>query len=228
MSEAAKQAYDFLRSGILAGEFPAGGRLLETSIAEKSGVSRTPVREALRKLDAEGLVIMRPHFGAVVRSWTLEELEDIFSLRAVLEAHAVERAARRVMPKQIKELSALANKMVGLAEGRKPSYRDHIGDLNAEFHRRLIDASGSERVRSMMSQVLYMPLSLRTILRYDEPALMRSVRHHLEIVAALESRDSAWAGSVMRSHVLAAWRAIESDAKAQRRPENGWANDAAL
>ena len=228
MSEATKRAYNFLRAGILKGEFPAGGRLLETSIAEQSGVSRTPVREAIRKLDAEGLVIMRPHFGAVVRSWTLEELEDIFSLRAVLEAHAVERASTRTPPRQIKELSALAARMIDLAEARKPGYRDRIGDLNAEFHRLLIEASGSERVRTMMTQVLYMPLSLRTILRYDEEALSRSVHHHQEIVAALESRDPAWAGSVMRTHVLAAWRAIESDAKTQLRTGNGGSAAAAL
>lgn len=228
MSEATSRAYNFLRAGILKGEFPAGVRLLETTIAEQAGVSRTPVREAIRKLHAEGMVILRPHFGAVVRSWTLEELEDIFSLRAVLEAHAVERAATRTTPQQVKELSALARKMIDLAESRKPGYRDRIGDLNAEFHRKLIEASGSERVRTMMSQVLDMPLSLRTILRYDDAALARSVHHHLEIVAAVECRDSAWAGSVMRTHVLAAWRAIESDAKAQQRDGNGAAPDGAL
>jgi DNA-binding GntR family transcriptional regulator len=228
MSEATKRAYNFLRAGILKGAFPAGGRLLETAIAEQSGVSRTPVREAIRRLESEGLVVLRPHFGAVVRSWTLEELEDIFSLRAVLEAHAVERAAKRTTPGLIKELSALANRMITLAEAQKSGYRDRIGDLNAEFHRMLIDASGSERVRTMMSQVLYMPLSLRTILRYDDAALARSVHHHAEIVAALETRDSAWAASVMRTHVLAAWRAIESDAKAQRLAGNGHGADTAL
>lgn len=227
MSEATSRAYNFLRAGILKGEFPAGGRLLETAIAEQSGVSRTPVREAIRKLHAEGLVILRPHFGAVVRSWTLEELEDIFSLRAVIEAHSVERAAARITPQQLKELSSLARRMINLAEAKGAGYRNRIGDLNAEFHRKLIDASGSERVRTMMAQVIDMPLSLRTILRYDDAALDRSVHHHLEIVAALECRDVSWAGSVMRTHVLAAWRAIERDAKAQRSDRNGVGPDAA-
>lgn len=215
MSDATKRAYDFLRAGILKGTFPAGVRLLETAIAEQAGVSRTPVREAIRRLDGEGLVILRPHFGAVVRIWTLEELEDIFSLRAVLEALAVERATPRATAAQISELDDLAERMIDLTAGQKTGYRQKISDLNANFHKKLIAASGSERVRTTMSQVLDMPLSQRTILRYDEAALDRSVHHHQEIVAAMKNRDPAWAASVMRTHVLAAWRAIEADYRAQ-------------
>ncbi|MDE2464336.1 MAG: GntR family transcriptional regulator [Alphaproteobacteria bacterium] len=214
MSDATNRAYEFLRASILDGSLPAGSRLLETAIAEQAGVSRTPVREAIRRLDSEGLVHLRPHFGAIVRSWTLSELEDMFSLRAVIEAHAAGRAATRITPQQLRELSVLAEDMLALAEVGAPDSRDRISERNAEFHRTLIDAARSERVRSMMSQVVDMPLSLRTILRYDAQALARSVRHHLEIVAALQSRDPTWAESVMRSHVIAAWHAIEADAKA--------------
>jgi DNA-binding GntR family transcriptional regulator len=220
MSDATNRAYDFLRASILDGSLPAGSRLLETVIAEQAGVSRTPVREAIRRLDSEGLVHLRPHFGAIVRSWTLSELEDMFSLRAVIEAHAAGRAATRITPQQLRELLVLAEDMLALAEAGGPDSRDRISERNAEFHRTLIDAARSERVRAMMSQVVDMPLSLRTILRYDAQALARSVRHHLEIVAALQRRDPAWAESVMRSHVLAAWHAIEADAKAQLEEAN--------
>jgi DNA-binding GntR family transcriptional regulator len=218
MSEASSRAYEYLRAEILSGGYPEGSRLRETAVAELAGVSRTPVREAMRRLDAEGLVHLRPRFGAVVRSWTLDEVEDIFSLRAVLEARAVERAATRVTPQQLAALQSSGSEMVELSSVRSPGYRDRIGILNSGFHRLLIEASGSERLKAMMSQVLDMPLSLRTILRYDDAALDRSVRHHMEIVAALTARDPAWASSVMRTHVLAAWRAIESDAKAQHSP----------
>lgn len=211
MSAAAERAYEFLRTGILNGAFPAGGRLLEIEVASQAGVSRTPVREAIRRLDAEGLVEMRPRLGAVVRLWTLDEIEDMFSLRAILEARAVERAAPRMSAADLAKAADLADDMASLAQGRRPDRRERIGDLNARFHRLLLDASGSQRLQSMMAQVMDVPLSLRTINRYDETALMRSTQHHLEIVAALKSRDPAWAASVMRSHVLAAWRAIASD-----------------
>lgn len=215
MSEATNRAYTYLRSSILDGSLPAGSRLLETAIAEQAGVSRTPVREAIRRLDSEGLVHLRPHFGAVVRSWTLSDLEDMFSLRAVIEAHAANRAATRIAPQQLRELAGLAEHMQELAQQGGPGCRSRISDLNAAFHRTLIDAAKSERVQAMMAQVLDMPLSLRTILRYDPHALARSMAHHLEIVAALQNRDPVWAESVMRSHVIAAWHAIEADAKAQ-------------
>lgn len=215
MTVAAQRAYKFIRSRILSGQLPAGMRLLETTLAQQAGLSRTPVREAIRKLEAEGLVIQRPHFGAVVRGWTLEELEDIFSLRAVLESHIAERAASRATKAQTNALSVMAAKMVELAKAAKPGYRDKISKLNADFHQKLIEAAGSERVRLMMSQVFDLPLSLRTFLRYDEAALMRSVRHHLEIAAAVKNKDASLAGLVMRTHILAAWRAIEDDIKRQ-------------
>ncbi len=212
MSAAAERAYTYLRAGILNGALPPGERLLEEEVANLAGVSRTPVREAFRRLDAEGLVAVRPRLGVVVRSWTIEEVEDIFSLRAVLEARAVERATTRLTRPELAQLAQLASEMEALAERKKPGHREKIGDLNARFHRLIIDASGSSRLKSLMSQVMDVPLSLRTISRYDEAALTRSMRHHLEIVAAMEKGDPAWASSVMRSHVLAAWRAIATDA----------------
>jgi DNA-binding GntR family transcriptional regulator len=215
MTVAAQRAYKFIRSRILSGALPSGARLLETSLAQQAGLSRTPVREAIRKLEAEGLVTQRPHFGAVVRGWSLEELEDIFSLRAVLESHIAERAAARAAKGQVAALCDMAEKMLELAKAAKPGYRDRISKLNADFHQKLIEAAGSERVRLMMSQVFDLPLSLRTFLRYDEAALMRSVHHHLEIAGAVRNGDAPLAGLVMRTHILAAWRAIEDDIKRQ-------------
>lgn len=219
MSAAAARAYSYIRSCILSGEFAPGARLLETEVAVFAGVSRTPVREAFRRLDAEGLVHMRPRTGALVRSWSAEDVEDMFSLRAVLEARAVERAAVRITPAQLAEASALAQEMAALAQGGDPQDRHLIGELNSRFHRLLVDSAESSRLQSMMTQVADVPLSLRTINRYDEAALGRSMQHHLEIVAALEKRDPEWAASVMRSHILAAWRAIAADALAP--PLNG-------
>lgn len=214
MSVAAAHAYAFLRSGILSGDLQPGARLLETEIAVQAGVSRTPVREAFRRLDAEGLVHMRPRVGAVVRSWSAEDVADIFSLRALLEARAVERAATRISASQLSEASSLAHEMAALAEKGAMGDRQRIGELNSCFHRLLTDAAASSRLQSMMAQVADIPLSLRTINRYDEAALKRSMQHHLEIVAALKRSDPDWAASVMRSHILAAWRAIAVDVAA--------------
>jgi len=211
MTAAVSRAYEYLRSGILSGELPAGSRLREIELAERAGVSRTPVREAIRRLGAEGLVHVEPRLGAVVRAWSREEIEDIFSLRAVLEARVAARAASRASEKDVIELRRLAEQMAAMSARKAPGHRERIGRLNAQFHRKLMDVAGSERLRAMVGQLLDVPLSLRTISRYDEDALARSVNHHLEIVAAIAHRDAEWAETVMKAHVLAAWRAIASD-----------------
>ena len=84
MSSAAEKAYEAIRDGIVGGELPVGGRLREEELAGTIGVSRTPVREALRRLDAEGLVEFSPHRGAQVASWSDQDLDEIFGLRGVL------------------------------------------------------------------------------------------------------------------------------------------------
>lgn len=211
MTAAVNRAYEYLRSGILSGDFPAGSRLRETDLAEKAGVSRTPIREAIRRLGAEGLVHVEPRLGAVVREWSRDEIEDIFSLRALLESRVAARAAVRATPKDVEELRRLAQSMADLADRPTGGAREKIGRLNALFHRKLMDLAGSERLRAMVGQLLDVPLSLRTITRYDQDALARSLNHHFEIVAAIAHGDAEWAETVMKAHILAAWRAISSD-----------------
>lgn len=215
MTAAVNRAYEYLRAGILSGDLPAGARLRETELAEKAGVSRTPIREAIRRLGAEGLVHVEPRLGAVVREWSREEIEEIFSLRALLESRVAARAALRARAEDVAELKRLAQSMADVAARSAPQSREagreKIGRLNALFHRKLMDMAGSERLTAMVSQLLDVPLSLRTITRYDPDALARSLNHHFEIVAAITHGDAEWAETVMKAHILAAWRAISSD-----------------
>ena len=95
-SGSADRVYDTVRQGILDGTYAQGARLGEADLADSLGVSRTPVREALRRLGSEGLLATLPNKGARVRTWTAGELGDIFDLRALLEGHAAARAATRV------------------------------------------------------------------------------------------------------------------------------------
>ena len=111
MAQAAQRAYEHLRARLLAGEFPAGSRLPEEELAAAAEVSRTPVREALRRLHAEGLVEFVPNRGAHVASWTERDLDEIFGLRALLESHAAELAAPRISGADLGRLSALQDQM---------------------------------------------------------------------------------------------------------------------
>jgi DNA-binding GntR family transcriptional regulator len=201
MSGAAEKAYEAIRDGIVGGGFPVGRRLREEELAGSIGVSRTPVREALRRLDAEGLVEFSPHRGAQVASWSDQDLDEIFGLRSVLESYGASLAATRIGPEALAELAGLADGMER-ASGR--GQLDEVAELNNRFHAGVLAASGNQRLVGLLSGVVVVSLVRRTFHRYSPEALARSHAHHRELLAALAAGDPEWAASVMRSHVLAA------------------------
>lgn len=205
MVKAVEKAYDTIRSGIVDGRYPAGTRLTEQEIAEVSGVSRTPVREALRRLSSEGLLQYVPNQGAMVSQWSDSEIEEVFELRAMLEGFAVERAATRIDAQQVGILRDLAEELTAEAQQRKEGYLERVKELNSRFHKTLYESARSPRLQSMIAGLVEVPIVLQTFRKYSPDDLLRSARHHLEIVIALEAGDARWAASVMRSHVLAAY-----------------------
>lgn len=194
--------YAAVRKMILSGEAAAGSHLGEAELAESLGISRTPVREALQRLGADGLVDVAPHRGARVASWTREDLEEIFELRSLLEPHAAARAARRGPdPSVLAELRDLCDAMESAAEAGEYG---QVAELNGRFHAAVVEASGNRRLPAMLTSVMHAPLIVGTFRRYDPSELTRSMNHHRELVAALTTRDPAWAESVMRAHIRAA------------------------
>lgn len=205
---AVDKAYQAVRDGIIAGRYAPSTRITEQEVAAAAGVSRTPVREALRRLHAEGLVDFTPNQGAMVTTWSTEDADEIFELRAMLESHGAARAAVRATAAQIAELRDLAERQYAEAVSRTDGCLERIGDINNRFHRRLQDAADSMRLTRALAALLEAPLMMKTFLNYTPDDLQRSAAHHLELVRALEARDAEWAASVMRSHVLAARRTL--------------------
>jgi DNA-binding GntR family transcriptional regulator len=208
MAKAAEKAYQTVRGMILSGVYPAAARITELEVAAAAGVSRTPVREALRRLHAEGLVEFVPHQGAVVIDWTIEDRDDVFEMRALLESYGAARAARRVTDADIAELHQYAEDQHYEAMARGEGYLARVSDLNSVFHRRIQELAGSTRLVTALSALIEAPAIMRTFAAYQEQDLIRSASHHLEIVRALEARDPDWAASLMRSHVLGARGAL--------------------
>jgi DNA-binding GntR family transcriptional regulator len=205
---AVDRAYEAVRSGIIAGRYLAGARLTEQEIATTVGVSRTPVREALRRLDAEGLVEFTPNLGAVVTTWTEEDSDEIFDLRGMLESYGARRATIRASDEQIAELRRLAEQQYRESVERRPGHLERIAELNSQFHRRMQEAAASNRLGRALAALIEAPLMMRTFQKYTPEDLQRSAQHHLEIVLALEARDPEWAASVMLSHIHAARGAL--------------------
>lgn len=208
MAKAVDKAYQTVRERIVRGVYPASSRITEQEVAVAAGVSRTPVREALRKLHAEGLLEFIPHQGAVVTEWTHEDADDVFELRALLEAYGAERAARRMTAEGIAELRNLAEEQYHATLSKTQGYLEHIGDLNSRFHRRIHEFAGSTRLGGALASLIEAQLMMKTFATYQDEDLIRSASHHLEIVRALEARDADWSGALMRSHILGARGAL--------------------
>lgn len=205
MARASGKAYRIIHDNILTGSFPPGAHLKEELLAALGQVSRTPIREALRRLCAEGLVDFLPNRGAYVTTWDQRDIEEIFYLRMQLEGYGAQLAARRITAQQLTTLRSLQDRM-DAAAGRR-SMRDRINVIatgNNRFHKLIVEASGNRRLLALIASIIEMPLVLGTFRRYSDEDLLRSMSHHREMIAAFEVRDGEWARSVMQCHVLAA------------------------
>jgi DNA-binding GntR family transcriptional regulator len=207
--KAAEVTYATIRRQILSGERASGEWLREGDLAAVIGVSRTPVREALRRLAAEGLVRHEPNRGVQVEDWGVADLDEIFSLRSQLEPWGCGLAATTGLA-DLDTLGRLADRMDEEAR-RDPPDLDAITQLNNEFHRGILEASGNGRLVGLVSSVVEVPLVWRTFSHYSPEAMRRSLAHHHEIVQALAAGDAEWAESVMRSHVRAAWVSLREE-----------------
>jgi DNA-binding GntR family transcriptional regulator len=198
---ASAAAVELIRAAILQGRLPPGHRLKEGELASELGISRTPIREALFVLQAEGLVESAPNRGAAVRAYELDELRDMYDLRAVLEGHAARRAAPRLHEAGIEELRASCDRFAAVAEE---------GDLtaivseNMFFHEMIHEAAGSTLLTGMVRQTIALPLVYRSFVWYSTEQITASLHYHRQLVGAIERRDAERAEMIMKEHVLEA------------------------
>lgn len=214
MAKAAEAAYAIIRAGILSGEFERGERLREEQLASQAGVSRTPVREALRRLDAEGLVEFVPNRGARVTAWSTQELEDLYEIRAMLEGHGARLAAMRIEVEELESLEKIARRMESVTR-KAPLDVDELTALNGEFHWSIVRASRNSQLDALVRGIMDVPLVYHTFQRYSAQRLKASNSHHRELVEALRAHDGQWAEAVMRAHILAARTTVLSSMQAE-------------
>lgn len=206
MSRASERAYGQIRSMILSGDLPSGAQIREEQLAESCGVSRTPVRDALRRLEAEQFIRRSDTQRSFVADWSLDDIEEAFQLRAMLEAHTAGRAATRVSWDQLERLRSHNKAIHKSISGTVPDVPTFL-EQNRLFHSVILEAADSERLSSMLAQVIEQPVVLRTALQYDRENLQRSWNEHEELLAAFAHRDADWASAVMTSHIRRAFHA---------------------
>ena len=196
-----------LRERILGGEFPAGEQLRQDALAADYGVSRIPVREALRRLEAEGLVLIEPHKGAVVAGLEPAEIRELFEMRAVLEAELIRLAVPRLTAADVSEATAaLRDYEAGLSAGQIGDW----GALNWRFHAALYRAAGRPRwletlqdLNARTDRFIRLQLALTG-------ALDRARGEHQAILTLARAGEADDAAALMRRHILEAGEALSA------------------
>lgn len=203
-SAASVQAYNQIRQDIVSGALKEHERLTEQALAEQLGLSRTPVREALKQLIHEGFLERQAGYSTRVAQFSNDETEQIFQLRQMLEGYAIKRAAALATEQQIKTLRILANRMSECVPPSSAGDYDEIARANETFHRTIYEAADSPRLTALLSVAIDVGLVARTYRLYSVKALLRSCQHHHEMVDAISARSPEWAASVMSAHLMAA------------------------
>jgi len=196
----ADRAYAWIRRRILGGGFAPRAHLREQELAARIGVSRSPVRDALRRLAGEGLVAMQRDRGTYVTQFSPAEIDEIFQLRARLEAYGAALAARRIRPPELRRLESLAARMEKLPRSRTARF----AALNNDFHLGILGAARSPRLQALLAPLISIPIVL--LKHYNwQPGRVdigRSNRDHRGLIAALRRGDAARASARIRDHIL--------------------------
>ena len=203
---------------MLGGAFAVGERLSEVPLAERLGISRTPVRAALARLEEEGLLEKSPTGGYVARSFSIDEVVDAIEIRGLLEGTAARLAAERgVDPRKLGQIVRVVDALDEVIEAGPIEMKfERYVELNGEFHRLLAGLSGSETVRREIERVTRLPFASPSAFlesRESVPAFRKSVGNaqaqHRAIVEAIELREGARAEAVAREHARMARRNLE-------------------
>jgi DNA-binding GntR family transcriptional regulator len=200
---AQREAYQLLRARILAGTYSGGMRINPTTVAQELGISRQPVREALRQLDSEGLIVMKPNRSAVVTELTPSEIEEVFAIRAALEGLMAGRAALRLTADTFDELEVILHRMDRASEDRELWLKRHN-----EFHDFLSHQAGALRLSAEIQRIQatvepYIALYVSVFLNPEMPGY-----EHRELLEALKTGRPETAEAAMKKHVLSAGEAI--------------------
>jgi GntR family transcriptional regulator, vanillate catabolism transcriptional regulator len=208
-----------LREMLLTGELVPGNRIAEIPLAARLGVSRTPLRLALERLQHEGLAAAWPSGGFVVRSFTVADIRDAIELRGVLEGYAARRAAERLRdPADLEMLDARAAEMSALVRTGDPTWESFVRyiELNRAFHEGLVELACSPILQRSIDQVVSLPfaspsafLHVQAEMPEMHEILFIATEHHRAIVEAIRNRQGARAESLLREHCQVARRNLE-------------------
>jgi len=190
--------FQTLRKAIITGELPPGERLMETQLGEKLGVSRTPIREAIRKLELEGLVVMVPRKGAQVAQFTQKDIKDVLEVRAALEALAVRLACKRMDERSFLRLQLVITEYEYAA---KEHDIETMIEKDVEFHEIIFNATNNDKLVQMFGNLGEQVHRFRIAYLKNTEESMSVQEEHSEILQALRDKDADAAARLATIHI---------------------------
>jgi DNA-binding GntR family transcriptional regulator len=203
-----ERVFEHLREEILSSRLAAGTELHEVALARSLGVSRGPLREALGRLAAEGLVTINPRRGAVVTRLTRREFVEAYQVREALESLAVRLAVPRLTDADRRRLHALSDEMVRLAEANDT---DGFFEANRRFHELFVLASGNERLQQMHARLIAEMARLLVKSQQLRGGLQQSIAEHQAILDAVDAGDAERAARLLEEHIEVPQRVLDSE-----------------
>ena len=191
--------FNTLRQAILTGEMKPGERLMEIHLANKLGVSRTPIREAIRKLELEGLVIMIPRRGAEVAQITWKNLKDVLEVRRALDVLAIELACERMTQEELEELQRACETF---EEATKTKDVRAIAQADVALHDLIVASSRNNRLIQLVNNLAEQMYRYRVEYLKDEKNYPLLLEEHRAIVEAFTNKNKEKATACMRQHVV--------------------------
>ncbi|GAB3063602.1 GntR family transcriptional regulator [Virgibacillus ainsalahensis] len=196
-------AYRYIKKAILHGEFPPKMRLTEEFLANKFQISRTPIREALKQLESEGLTVSMKR-GVRVSHYTKEDIRQIYDVRTLLEGYAAAQASihrSEVDLQQMKAANAYYEQVINEHFKTGESTIEDILDINRKFHDGIVKASQNQHIHNHISKVVVLPLIFRSFYWFNEEQMRKSLEAHSTILQAIEEQDMERARVAMHEHI---------------------------
>jgi DNA-binding GntR family transcriptional regulator len=207
-SSLSETVYTAVHQRIVTGVYRPNQRLVETEIAAELGASRTPVREALVRLIKDGLAVRSRH-GLMVREFTLPEVREIYEVRAAIEGYAARLAAERSTPEALADLEETLHHHARTSQHDVVD-RAQVVETNAEFHNAVLAAAGNHRMQSLATSNLSYFFNIEAAAVTSDEALAVALGEHQQIYEAIRDRDGDRAETIVRGHIMAGLKVIES------------------
>ncbi|MBC7243265.1 MAG: GntR family transcriptional regulator [Anaerolineae bacterium] len=194
---ATERAYRTIREKIIRLEYAPGELLVESGLAEELGTGRTPVREALKMLACENLVVIIPQRGIYVADISLTDLQEIAELRLAVEGLAAQLAAQRITPQQLERLRSLTHQLAHTAPGDV----EKLMEIDRQFHLTVAEAAGNKHLADVIVSLYDKSLRLWRLALTRVGSVASSIERHEELLDALEYGNADKAAEIMREHV---------------------------